>query len=154
MIQPQQKQTPSTQSLQPTHPANLKLKPTHPINQSFQPSQVITIARIKAGKYSFPSPYFDKVSEDAKGACAATERERERVCVCLDASQGKAYVVCLTCFESKAARTLPPPRRLSTNAPHDIPPNKQQTPSAACMLTPNHSPPPTPPHTPPTTTQT
>lgn len=30
--------------------------------------QVITIARIKAGKYSFPSPYFDKVSEDAKGA--------------------------------------------------------------------------------------
>ena len=30
-------------------------------------STVITIARIKAGKYSFPSPYFDHVSEDAKG---------------------------------------------------------------------------------------
>ena len=30
-------------------------------------STVITIARIKAGKYSFPSPYFDKVSDDAKG---------------------------------------------------------------------------------------
>lgn len=29
-------------------------------------STVITIARIKAGKFSFPSPYFDHVSEDAK----------------------------------------------------------------------------------------